>query len=273
MIDDDLDWSTVSASWDAQRERVETMSAAITEGMLAALALAPGERVLELGAGTGELSRRLAAAVGADGRVVATDVAAGMVALIEATTSDLPNVEPRQADAADTGEPEASYDAVAFRMGLMLMPEPRRGLAEIRRVLRPGGRLAVAVWAAPEHNPWLLSVGMALLFSGAMSGPMPTDPGGPFSLGDPGRLVDLATAAGFTDAEVSEVGASFEADDVAQHVENLAALAPPLAEALAAATVDQREAILTTASGILEPFHTDSGFVLPGRALLLRASR
>lgn len=267
------DWSVVAAGWDAQRDRIETMNEELTPRMLAALALQPGERVLELGGGTGELSRRLAAAVGPDGHVLATDLAPGMVSLIAATTADLANVEARQADAADTGEPEASYDAVAFRMGLMLMPEPERGLREIRRVLRPGGRIAVAVWAAPEHNPWLLSIGMGLVFSGAMSGPMPTEPGGPFSLGDPDRLAELATTAGLSDVQVSPVEISLEADDVGHHIEGISSLAPPIGAALAAATPDQRAAVETTAAGILEPYQTESGLVIPGRALLLRAAR
>jgi ubiquinone/menaquinone biosynthesis C-methylase UbiE len=81
--------------------------------------------------------------------------------------------------------PDASMDIVVFRMGLMLVTEPKRVLEECHRVLRSGGMLGVAVWAAPQHNPWLTSVGMAAMMHGLVSGGPPTGPGGPFSLADP----------------------------------------------------------------------------------------
>src|SRR3954462_12899408 len=100
------------------------MKEALTQRLLAGLPLREGERVLELGAGTGELARRLSAAVGADGTVAATDVAPGMVELIELTTADLPNVEAGRRDAAAIDAPDGSYDAVVFRMGLMFLVPP-----------------------------------------------------------------------------------------------------------------------------------------------------
>ncbi|MGN6473659.1 MAG: methyltransferase domain-containing protein, partial [Mycobacteriales bacterium] len=101
-----VDWSTVSAGWDERRHQVEQMKTALNKRLLDELNLEPGQRVLELGGGTGDFARQLAAAVGPTGAVVASDYATGMVDLIRATTADLPNVEARQIDAGAIDLPD-----------------------------------------------------------------------------------------------------------------------------------------------------------------------
>lgn len=268
------DWSTVAAGWDAHRAHVESMKASLRRRMLDDLRLAAGDRVLELGAGTGEFARALAAAVGPTGHVVATDVADGMVELIRATTRDLPNVTADRRDAGAIDDPDASYDAVSICMGLMFLARPDEGLAEIHRVLRTGGRLSVATWAAPEHNPWLTTVGLAGAVHGVLSGGPPVGPGGVFSLGDPEQLAALASAAGFSDVAVDTLVVSFDVPDVEAYLDHVTSLAPPLAEAFRTATPEQRDAVLATVADATRQFRTDeNGIVIPGRALVLRAVR
>lgn len=74
-------------------------------------------------------------------------------------------------------------------MGLMFTPQPAVALAEIRRVLRVGGRFAALTWAGIEHNPWMTCVGMAAMMNGVVAGGPPVGPGGIFSLGDPPAYV------------------------------------------------------------------------------------
>jgi SAM-dependent methyltransferase len=268
-----FDWSTVAPGWDARREHVEATKAALTEKLLDDLGLKSGERVLELGAGTGELARRLSSLVGSDGQVLASDVALGMVELIKRTTSDLPNVEVAQVDAVATGLADASFDAIVFRMGLMFVPQPDLALADLRRVLKPGGRLAATTWAAPEHNPWLVCVGMSAMLNGLVAGGLPTGPGGPLSLGEPGELERLAREAGFAEAAVEVVETSFRVASAAEHVASVTSLAPPLAAAFATASEEQRVAVRESVEGMMKQYRTEDGLVIPGRALLLRASR
>jgi SAM-dependent methyltransferase len=97
--------------------------------------------------------------------------------------------------------PVASIDAVLCRWGYMLMADPLAALIETRRVLRPGGRVALAVWDSVEHNPWALLPAQELSERGLSTSPMPGTPG-PFALGSSDRVVELLEQAGFADVRV-----------------------------------------------------------------------
>jgi SAM-dependent methyltransferase len=266
-----FDWTSVAPSWNRHRAHVEQMKDALTRELIAALGLQPGQRVLELGAGTGDLARRLAQAVGPTGRVLATDVAPGMVELLQDTTAGLPNVEVSRMDALDIDAPDGSVDAVVFRMGLMFVADPERALAECRRVLAPAGRLALAVWAGPEQNPWLASVGMSVMMHGLWAGGPPVAPGGVFSLADPATLERLVRDTGFGDVIVREVATPARFSSPEEHFEVVGGLAGPVSAALAAADPETRAAIQATTAQTIGRFRTDDGFVVPGLALLCTA--
>jgi SAM-dependent methyltransferase len=268
-----VDWTTVSSGWDAHRRHIETMKADLSAGLLTGLRLGTGAQVLELGAGTGEFSLLLAAAVGPTGRVIASDVAPGMVSLIRATTAAVAGIEAAEMDACDITLPDDSVTAIAFRMGLMLVDDRGVALSECRRVLAPGGRLGLAVWAAPQHNPWLTSVGMAAMMHGLVSGGPPTGPVGPFGLADPLALEELVRDAGFTEVTVAEVAAVAQFATTDEHFDTVGCLAPPLGAALAAASDESGRAVRKTAASLVSQYWTDAGLALPGRALLCLATR
>jgi ubiquinone/menaquinone biosynthesis C-methylase UbiE len=266
-----FDWSTVAPSWSRYRDHVEQMKDGLTEELLAALDLQPGQRVLELGAGTGDLATRLARAVGPTGSVLATDVAQGMVELLRETTAGLANVQVSRVDALDIDLPDDSVDAIVFRMGLMFLAQPDRALAECRRVLRPSGRLVVAVWAGPEQNPWLASVGMSVMMHGLWAGGPPTMPGAVFSLADPTALQRLVADSGFSAVAVQEVPTPARFTSAEQHFEVVGGLAGPVSAALAAGDEETVAAIRVTIGQTVQRFRTDDGLVIPGLALLCTA--
>jgi enediyne biosynthesis protein CalE5 len=267
------DWSTVAASWADRSDFVEAVKAELTTALLERLALRPGEAVLELGAGTGALATRLAAAVDPSGSVLATDVAPGMVELIRRRNADVANVDTAVVDAADITLPEASYDAVVFRMGLMFLIEPETALHGMRRVLKPGGRIAVSTWGAFEKNPWLTALGMSMMMNGLVNNGPPINPGGPLSLSSADGLAALAQAAGFTDIDVTEIETVFHYASVEDHIDTGTSLAPPLAEAMSAATVEQRAAVAKSVGELTAGYVTADGIDVPGCALLLTARR
>ncbi len=199
-------WSAVADGWARRREYVWQVSRPVAERLVDALAPQPGETVLELAAGPGDTGFLAAPRLEPGGRLVSTDVAPEMVEAARARAAELGlrNVEHRVADAQELPFPDASVDAVLCRWGYMLVPDPARALAETRRVLRPGGRAAFAVWAEAGANPWGTAVGTALLERGHVERPDPDAPG-PFRLGDPERVRRLVLAAGFAEPVLEEV--------------------------------------------------------------------
>ncbi len=268
-----VDWTAVAPDWDAHRGHVETLKTQLTAALVDGLALAPGDRVLELGAGTGELAALLAGRVRPSGTVIASDVAPGMLELIRARTAASPGVEVTQIDACDIPLGDGSVDVVVFRMGLMLVSDPARAVAECRRVLAPGGRVAAAVWGAPQDNPWLTSVGMAAMMHGVVQGGPPTGPGGPFSLADPSVLQGLFADAGFADISVQQVDTLASFADADEHFDTVRCLAPPLAAALSAASDEARAAVRATLAGLVAQYRTEDGLRIPVRSLLTLARR
>ncbi len=265
------DWTEVAAAWDAHVDEVDDHSAAATAALLDRVAVQPGDRVLELAAGPGTLGATWSQLVGPDGSVVLSDLAPGMVEVARRRNRTLASVSVEVLDAAAIDRPDASFDVVASRMGLMFTPDPARAFREIRRVLAPGGRLGALTWGGIAHNPWLTCVGMAAMANGLGSGP-PIGPGGIFSLGDPDQLAALVRDAGLLDVETAEITITFRAADIDEHIRRVSSLAGPLAGILRRASEEQRAAVRHTATELAAPYLTVDGLAMPGRALLVSGS-
>ena len=149
------------------------------EWLIGALGPQPGETLLELGAGTGETGFEASAILGEDGRLISTDFSPEMVEVARRRGSELGlrNVDHRVIDAERIELDSGSVDGVLCQSTYMLAADPAVALAETRRVLRPGGRLALSVWGAPERNPWASIGGMILIERGHMPPPSPAHRG------------------------------------------------------------------------------------------------
>lgn len=266
------DWSAVADAWDTHIEEVDEHTASATAALLERLAVRHGERVLELAAGPGTVGATWSRLVGPEGSVTLSDLAPAMVDVAVRRNAGFGNVSVRVLDASAIDCPDASFDVVACRMGLMFTPDPAVAFGDIHRVLAPGGRFAALTWASIEHNPWLTCLGMAVMINGLGSGP-PVGPGEIFSLSDPGTLRALAGDAGFIDVHTEELAVTFRAANIDEHIARVSSLAGPLAGVLAAASAEQRSAVHRSATDLATPYLTDDGLTIPGRALLVSGSR
>ena len=176
------------------------------EWMIEELAPRPGDTVLELAAGAGDTGFEAAAIAGPRGRLISTDFSPAMVEVARRRGAELGLRTPTTGSwtpSASSSTPD-SVDGVLCRFGYMLMTDPATALAETRRVLRPGGRLALAVWSAPERNPWA-TIGFALLVEhGHMPPPEPGAPS-PFALASEEHTRALLEGAGFASVRTEEV--------------------------------------------------------------------
>jgi ubiquinone/menaquinone biosynthesis C-methylase UbiE len=267
-------WAGVARSWADQAEFVDARHANVTRWMLETSLPRPRERVLELACGPGGPGLAAAALVEPGGEVVLSDVAAEMTAVAEARAEalGLGNVRCRILDLERIEEPDANYDVVLCRDGLQFALDPARAAREIRRVLRPGGRLALAVWGPRERNPWL---GVVLDAAGAeLRAPVPP-PGvpGPFSLGDADELFDLLAKAELAQVSVSELRVPLRARSFDEWFARTTSLAGPLAKRLASLPEDVAERLRARVRAAAEPYTTQGGLEFPGVALLASGQR
>jgi SAM-dependent methyltransferase len=199
-------WEESAAGWVRSQELLREFGAPVSHWMLEAVAPQPGQRVLELAAGLGETGLLAAELVAPVGGAIISDQAEAMLvaARKRAAQLGLSNVEFRVVNAEWIDLPVASVDIVLCRWGYMLMADPAAALAETRRVLRSGGRVALAVWESIEHNPWAHLPGLELRERRLAPPPEPGTPG-PFALGRAEGVCELLQEAGFAEPNVESL--------------------------------------------------------------------
>ena len=159
--------------------------------------------------------------------------------------------------------PDNSVDGVLSRFGLMLVPDQRRAIAEIRRVLRPGGRCAYTTWGLPQHNPWIFQLVAALVQNGIAPPGDPFAPGGLFSLATADSNRALAAAGGFTDVTIDEVTGAMRFDGPDDYWTHIAAVSGPIAELVSSLDGDRVGAIRSVLDPSLAAFERDGALEIP----------
>jgi SAM-dependent methyltransferase len=199
-------WDEAAVGWRRRQELVREFMAPLARRLADAIEPRPGQRVLELAAGLGDTGFMVAPRLQPEGVLVCSDHSQVMLKAARERAAELgiANVEFVALDAEWIDLPVASVDAVICRFGYMLTAEPAAALRETRRVIRPGGRLALAVWDAPERNPWSSLPNGVLRDRGLLSSPAAGAPG-PFALSDSDQLCALLDEAGFQEVALEAV--------------------------------------------------------------------
>jgi ubiquinone/menaquinone biosynthesis C-methylase UbiE len=265
-------WSAVAPGWAANADFISQREAHVDEAMLAFVNPQPGQRVLELACGPGGPGLEAAEIVGRDGAVVISDVSAEMTAIAASRAERrglLCDATFRVLDLEEIDEPDAAFDVVLCREGLMLVADPARAAREIRRVLAPGGRLALTVWGPRERNPWLGVVFDAASAQLGLTIPPPGMPG-PFSLQDAGALAGVLSAAGLSHVGVTEIPAPYRAESAREWWRRTAQLAGPLSSIVASMSPADRDALRDRATEAIAGYKstTDGSLDIPGVCLL-----
>ena len=247
----------------------------MSERLVELLGPRPGQTIVDLAAGPGDTGFLAAPLVRPGGQVVTTDVAPEMLdaARRRAAELGLDNVTFAVEDAASLTLADATVDGVLCRWGLMLVPDMEGAAAEIARVLRPGGRAALAVWASPEENEWMTASGRSALELGLMERPDPDAPG-PFRLSGDGRLASLLEDAGLWVETVEDIALTWRASSLDAWWAITRDMSRMLAMLLERLRPEEVEAVRRGAERRLERYVEPGGeLVVPGLARVALAVR
>jgi SAM-dependent methyltransferase len=266
-------WEAMAPGWERWRAEIEATSTPVREWLIRELEPRPGDTILELAAGPGDTGFEVAGRVGEEGRVISTDLAPAMVEVARRRSAELGlrNVEHRVLDAERIDLPDDSVDGVVCRFGFMLMPDVAVACSETRRVLREGGRLAVAVWRDAEANPWISIAGRMLVERGHAPRPEPGAPG-IFALADEDRLREVLETAGFTVERIGEVPVRFTYRSVDDYVRRAQDTGGLFATVWRAVSDEEHEGMKARLGEGFAPFAVAAGYELPGLALAAVAS-
>ena len=258
--------------WDLAASRYDALWQAQLSGahrrLLALAPAAPGEAVLDVACGTGVMALAAAEAVGAEGRVIGVDIAERMVdeANARARAHGLHHARFLRMDGEALDTSGVGFDLAYCALGLMYMPEFDHALGEMHRVLRPGGRIAVAVWGERARCGW--SAIFPIVDAEVASDVCPLF----FQLGQPGMLTDLCRAAGFTDIREERIDAPLYYP-TAQHACDAAFIGGPVAMAWSRFDAATRRRVQARYVDAIGPWREGDSYRLPGEFVVLVAKK
>jgi ubiquinone/menaquinone biosynthesis C-methylase UbiE len=259
-------WDDQAQSWYAERESILAASRPVHEWLVRQVDPKPGQRVLEIAAGPGDTGFLAAPRLGRDGCLVSTDLAPSMVDVARKRGAELgvTNAEYRVLDAQAMDFEDASFDGILCRWAFMLMPDPGTALRECRRVLKPGGRLAFAVFTSAAENPFASLPMRVLRESGHLPPPTGEWQPGINALGDRVRLQALLDSVGFASTQIEGVDMTWTfatVEDYWTFLVEVTAFGPMLR----GLSDSDRETTRATINTRLAAFAQPTGFALPSR--------
>ena len=257
-------WQEAAEAWHRWGPTLEDWLGESTELMLDLAGITAGAAVLDVAAGSGGQTLAAARRVGPTGHVLATDLSPAILdyAAADARAAGLANVGTQPMDGEHLELADASFDAVISRVGMIYFPDQQRALAEMRRVLRPGGRVAAIVYSTAENNQFF-SLPVSIIRRRAQLPPPAAGQPGPFSLGSPGALEAALVKAGLTNVRVEVVTAPLRLPTAADCVRFERESFGALHQMLAGLDVEAREHAWIEIAEELSKFEGPSGFEGP----------
>jgi SAM-dependent methyltransferase len=263
-------WARVAAGWESRADQMRRVTMPVSMWMVDAIEPQPGHTVLDLAAGIGDTGYLAAELIQPGGTLITSDYLPEMLSAAQrrAEALGITNVRFKQIDATQPIDLEAaSVDGVLCRFGYMLMGDPEAALRETRRVLRPGGRLALAAWMGAEDNPWSSLPVRLLLDRGLIE---PPEPGpGQFSWAEEGIIADQLEAVGFVEYEVEALDFPIRYPSVAEWWATSRTMGVTVSEA----RIDDEAEVLSALAAAAEPWTADDGsLAIPARTWVAAAT-
>jgi len=222
-------WNVSATGWKEYSDFIDRSASAVSDRLVELAGVGPGSRVLDVACGYGEPSLTAARVAGPDGRVVATDIAAEMLAYgrERATAAGADNIEFVESDAASLDFPADSFDAAVSRWGIIFEPDAEAAAGRVRGFLEPGSRMAISSWGPPERVPFL-ALPMRTAMERLNVPPPPPGTPGPLSRPTPEAIGGLLESGGFSDVEVEETEVIFELGSAEEFTVYTKAIATPI---------------------------------------------
>ncbi len=262
-------WNKFSAGWrkwdDLTMDFLKPMGAEIVR-MLKPMG---AEVILDIAAGTGEPGLTIAMALDG-GHVVLTDLSEDMLTIAKenAEKRGITNVETQVCDVCELPFSDNTFDAVSCRFGFMFFPDMELAVAEMVRVLKPGGRIATSVWSGPEKNFWVTAIGSTINRNMQLQPPPPGAPG-MFRCAAIGFIKSMFENAGLKSVSEKEVLTTLNSGTADVYWNMMTEVAAPFVAALGNADHAMREKIKSEVFEQLAQKYPDGNVNFDGSALLI----
>ena len=268
-------WARAAAGWEARADWFRAATMPVTTWMIDAIEPQPGQQILDLAAGIGDVGFFAAELIEPGGELTTSDFAPEMLSAAQrrAERLKITNVRFRQMDAnLPLDQPAASLDAVLCRWGYMLLNDGESALRDTRRVLKQDGTVALAAWTGPEDNLWS-SAPVKILHDRGILEPE-AEPGGPgqFAWAREGEIEAHLESAGFVENRVESVTFQFRYSDVGDWWAAQVQTSTRSADADAQMDTSTRQAVLADMADVAAAFEQDGGIVIPARTWVAAAT-
>jgi len=269
------DWNTVSSGWEKWWDVIEKGASVVSDRMLVMAGIQPGDHILDVATGIGEPALNAARRTGARGHVTAVDHASDMLAIAKrrAKAHGLDNVTFQEMDGEILSTTKDDFDAVLCRWGLMFMPDTGTALARMYQLIKPGGKIAAAVWSTPEKVPSIslaMTVVKELL---QLPAPPPGTPN-PFCLADTALLEQRFQKAGFKEIRIESMMVDFTMPSAEMYAAFTKDVNAPLMALLKDRSIEQQDLIWRTITEAARVYKSPDGSIhIKNEAICIAGTR
>ncbi len=258
-------WDSAAPGWKQWASTIEAGAHGVNERLLDMARLEAGQKVLDIATGYGEPLVSALERIGPAGSAVATDLSPEMLALTRDRVAALgfTNVAFHETSGETLNIPETGFDAALCRWGLMLMADPDACLQRVHALLKPGGRVAMAVFSEPQHSPWLAIAGMTVRREVGVGPPSPGEPN-IFRLADAVDLQRRFRMAGFSEIALEQVRGTCVYDSPEVYTRFMRDVARDIVRLLEGQTSERQEAVWGSVAEAVRPYQGTNGEVRLG---------